>query len=149
MLQAAVGLATAALIEPVQARNELPQLPNGARQFSQIISAQRQWTSLKDAFADDHVPNEAEWQNIRTYLRGVYSVSGDMEFLTKRWVGSRKEVGLKTIREFRKLVKALDKPAIKQDVEEFLKGHAEIEQLFVTYLEQLKEDTVGDMPDEL
>lgn len=149
-LQVAMALTTATLLNTRKANaGEKVQLPNGARQFSQIISAQRQWSSLKEAFANGHEPDEAEWQNIRTYLRGVYAVSADMDYLTQRWEDTRKDVGLQTIKQFRKDVKALDKPAIGKDVVEFLKGHAQVEQLFITYLEQLKQDSVGDMPDEL
>lgn len=126
------------------------RLPNGARQFSQVVSAQRQWASVTDAFADGREPDDTEWNNLRTYLRAVYAVSGDMDFLARRWEKkSRRDEGLKSISQFRKAVKDLDKPAIEHDVAAFLNGHKHVASLFDDFFNGLKEDTVGDMPAEL
>lgn len=125
------------------------RLPNGARQFSQVVSAQRQWASVIEAFANGRVPDDAEWGNLRKYLRAVYAVSGDMDYLARRWEKSRRDAGLNTISDFRKAIKALDKPASRQNAKEFLEGHAKVAELFEGFFNTLKQDTVGDMPAEL
>lgn len=135
-------------VDAVRAQ-EKGQLPDGARQFSQVITAQKQWDSVKDAFKDGHEPDDGEWRNLRTYLRMVYAVSGDMDFLTKKWEKSRRQTGQEAISAFRKAVKAMDKPAADQDIPGFLAGHEQVALLFVQFLDVLKQDTVGDMPEDL
>lgn len=128
---------------------EKGQLPDGARQFSQVISAQKQWDTIKDSFKDGHEPDDGEWKNLRTYLRMVYAVSGDMDFLTKKWEKTRRQSGQEAISAFRKAVRAMDKPAADQDVAGFLEGHEQVASLFVQFLDVLKQDTIGDMPEDL
>lgn len=149
---AALSLVSGALLQftpNVAISEEENRLPNGPRQFSQIVAAQRQWASVTEAFANGRTPDEAEWGNLRTYLRAVYAVSGDMDYLVRRWEKSRRDAGFKTISEFRKAVKAIDKPASRHDIKDFLDGHAKIASLFDGFFNQLKQDAVGDMPAEL
>lgn len=131
------------------ALSEEARLPNGARQFSSVVSAQRQWGGLPSAFADGRVPDDKEWENIRVYLRAVYGIGDDMNFLTKTWKGERRNEGTKLIQTFRKAVKDLDKPAAAKDVSAFLDGHSRVVSLFDDFFNQLKGDSVGDMPSEL
>lgn len=128
---------------------EIGQLPDGAKQFSQVISAQRQWRQVPDAFANGHEPDDKEWENLRTYLRAVYAVQADMVFLTKRFEQERKQNAQKTISAFKTAVKAMDKPAKSRDVPAFLQGQAEVASLFEQFFSILQEQTVGDMPLEL
>lgn len=131
------------------ALSEEARLPNGARQFSSVVSAQRQWGGLPSAFADGRTPDDKEWENIRVYLRAVYGVGDDMKFLTKTWRGERRSEGTKLIQTFRKAVRDLDKPAAAKDVSAFLDGHSRVVGLFDDFFNQLKGDSVGDMPSEL
>lgn len=134
---------------PPEALSEEARLPDGARQFSQVVASQRQWSNLAEAFANGRTPDEAEWNSIRGYLRAVYVVSADMEFLVRRWDRARRETGLDTVRKFRKEVRLLDRPAAVADADMFLKGHAEVVGVFDEFFQLMKQDTVGDMPAEL
>lgn len=146
----AIRLLLAGLILPeTVSAQENGVLPDGAKQFSQVISAQRQWKSVPDAFSNGRVPEDADWENLRTYLRAVYSVSGDMDFIARGWEKARKEVGMKTISAFRTAIKAMDKPAKSRDAPAFLEAHAKVASLFDDFFNLLKQDTVGDMPAEL
>lgn len=131
------------------ALSEEARLPNGARQFSSVVSAQRQWGGLPNAFADGRVPDDKEWENIRVYLRAVYGIGDDMDYLTKTWKGERRKEGTQLIKSFRKAVRDLDKPAASKNVPAFLDGHSRVVVLFDDFFNQLKSDSVGDMPSEL
>lgn len=150
---ASAALATIATNLPTSENSKVlsedVKLPDGARQFSAIVSAQRQWRTLLTAFADDRTLEDSEWTNIRTYLRAVYKVSGDMDFLSKKWKGARRDNAKNVIRSFRTSVKDLDKPAADKDNHRFIEGHAKVSQLFDDFFEQLKSDTVGSVPSEL
>lgn len=124
-------------------------LPAGAKQFSQVITAQRQWKQVPDAFKDGREPDDAEWENLRTYLRAVYAVSMDMAFLTKRFEKETRDKVGRVITSFKGEVKAMDKPALKKDAAAFLQGHKKVEMLFDEFFGLLQEQTVGDMPAEL
>lgn len=128
---------------------EEARLPDGARQFSSIVSAQRQWDTLLNAFAEGRMPEEKEWDNIRGYLRAVYRIGDDMDFLTKGWGGDRRKEGAQLIGRFRKAVRDLDKPAASKDAPAFLDGHSKVVSLFNDFFNQLKSDSAGDVPSEL
>lgn len=126
----------------------LPGLPEGARQFSNVLGAQRQWNSLLPVLQSENIRKE-DWDNIRAYLRSVYSVSGDMEYVCKRWDAGAKQSGVEIIREFRLLVKGLDTPAIAKDATSFIVGHEKVATLFTRFLSAVVDAGVGGIPDEL
>lgn len=129
--------------------DDIGGLPPGAAHFTQVVASQRKWMSLRAAF-DNRKLEESEWESIRGLLRTTYAVSADMEFLAKRWRdASLREAGLAVIKRFRTEVKALDKPALARDAEAFLTGYDGVGGLYDEFFARLRDDSVGDMPDEL
>lgn len=92
---------------------------------------------------------DADWANLRGYLRTVYAVSGDMEFTAKPWEKSLKDQGAEVISRFRSTVKGMDKPAMKRDVAEFSRMQGEVEGIFKEFFDVFTKATVSDIPDEL
>lgn len=100
------GLTAAAA--PVQAYEDIPQLPPGARQLDNLLKARVQWASIGTTVSERHeVMDTTEWNNVRTYLRKFYSVGDDMVALGKgRGKESKKAVeGIakalrKTVKEY-------------------------------------------------
>lgn len=128
---------------------EKPQLPPGAQQFNRLLAAQKQWSELSQVVNSNRTLDENEWDTLRQYLRTVYGVSNDMEFLAKPWEKSIKSRASTTIKQFRQVVKGMDKPAIARDIKEFAQGHLQTTQLFNEFFTEFKEATVSDIPDEL
>ena len=128
---------------------EKPQLPPGAQQFNRLLAARKQWSELSQVVNNDRTLDESEWETLRQYLRTVYGVSNDMEFLAKPWDKSIKSRASDTIKQFRQVVKGMDKPAIARDIKQFAQGHLQTTQLFDEFFKEFKEATVSDIPDEL
>lgn len=61
----------------------MAKLPNGAGQFAEVVSAQRQWAKIAMAFDDWRHPDSNELDSFSGNLLAVYVVSGDKEFLVK------------------------------------------------------------------
>lgn len=124
-------------------------LPGGAAQFSRLIAAQRQWNSLLAVVGGDRELDSDEWESLRGYLRTVYSVSGDMAYISKVWDKALRRQGDEVINKFRVTVKGMDKPAIAKDRATFARMHAEASKGFDDFFALLKEASTSDIPDEL
>lgn len=92
---------------------------------------------------------DSEWNSLRGYLRTVYAVSGDMEFIIGGWEKELRKRGEEVAKKFRATVKGMDKPAIAKNVEDFKTMHGKAEGIFDEFFALLKQTSVGDIPDEL
>lgn len=126
-----------------------PGLPRGAREFSRLLSAQKQWSELHAVFDANRTLDDSEWNSLRGYLRSVYAVSGDMEFMVRGWERDLRKRGEEVAKRFRATVKEMDKPAIAKNVRDFRKMHGKTEGIFDEFFALLKQASVGDIPDEL
>ena len=136
-------------IEEVFAQDGPAKLPGGAAQFSRILSARNQWVDLGVAVSGERVLEDEEWINARTYLRKFYALGEDMEYLAKPWDRKLKDRALALVKDFRKTVKGMDKPAEKKDVEAFAEMHRHTLALVDNFFAILKEASTSDIPDEL
>lgn len=147
---AAAGATSATLHVAVGlAAEEKPALPGGAAQFSRLLAAQRQWNSLGTVVSGNRELADEEWESLRGYLRTVYAVSSDMEYLSKVWDKPLRNQGQEVIKQFRITVKNMDKPAIARDIMAFARMHAQTAKSFEEFFALLKDASAKDIPDEL
>lgn len=148
LLVAAAGSLALTVLPALSADNR-PGLPAGAREFSRLLSARRQWGELRGLFASNRELEDGEWDSLRGYLRTIYQTSADMDYLAKPWDKALRERGNEVIKRFRATVKGMEKPAIDKDVGTFADMHAQAAREFDAFFSLLKEASVGDIPDEL
>uniref|UniRef100_A0A7S2H2F4 Uncharacterized protein n=1 Tax=Octactis speculum TaxID=3111310 RepID=A0A7S2H2F4_9STRA len=83
----AFTVATSAMAKPVGEGG----LPDGARQFDNLVRAQRDWIKLGKAVESRHEEfTDEEWKNVGFYLRKLYSVGDDMTFLSQNMEAAKK-----------------------------------------------------------
>lgn len=67
-------------------------LPDGARQFSNFVKVQKDWgalgASIRGKGAD---PTPEEWKNVSLFLRKVYQLGGELEFLAGTFPPDKKK----------------------------------------------------------
>lgn len=74
-------------------------LPDGARQFSNLVKVQRDWAALGKSITDqgaDVTPEE--WKNVALFLRKVYQLGGDLEFLAGTFPSEKKKAAVALVR---------------------------------------------------
>ena len=67
-------------------------LPDGARQFSNFVKVQKDWAALGASIKGkgaDTTPEE--WKNVSLFLRKVYQLGGELEFLAGTFPSDKKK----------------------------------------------------------
>lgn len=128
---------------------ELPGLPAGAREFSRLIAARKQWSELRAVLTSGRELEDKEWEGLRTYLRTIYQTTADMEYLSKPWEKELRAKADEKIKNLRRTLKGMDKPAAAKDVKRFAEMHAEVVEEFNGFFEVLREASTGGIPEEL
>lgn len=124
-------------------------LPPGAASFNQVLAAQKQWESLSQILSEDREITDSDWDNLRGYLRTVYSVSGDMESLAKKWDKGLRERAKDVIKGFRTELKSMDQPAKERNTAQFIQKYERVKGIFNDFFVVFSEATVADIPAEL
>eukprot|EP00929_Paragymnodinium_shiwhaense_P029777 TRINITY_DN16_c0_g2_i1.p1 TRINITY_DN16_c0_g2~~TRINITY_DN16_c0_g2_i1.p1 ORF type:complete len:1228 (-),score=376.27 TRINITY_DN16_c0_g2_i1:100-3783(-) len=120
--------------EAVAKVGEGDELPTGAKQEDRVRIALEKWKELGEKTQKGEVKEEADWQNSQGFLRRMYSLAPDMEYLLGGLSAEKKTTGEEIITKFKKEVKLMDKPAKAQDVEKFMSMHKEISAFLVDFL---------------
>jgi len=139
---AAAGVATPAFAGPPVGEGGLP---DGARHFSAVLAAQRDWHAIAKRLQEGGSDvSDKEWQNISLFLRKLYGASDDMAAMAKGLSGSSQQSATKLVKDFRAAVKAADPDINKKDAAGTLKAYNETIKMLNDFLELF-----NDVPDEL
>lgn len=74
-------------------------LPDGARQFSNFVKVQKDWAALGASIKGkgaDVTPEE--WKNTSLFLRKVYQLGGELEFLAGTFPPDKKKPALALVK---------------------------------------------------
>jgi len=130
-------------------------LPSGARQEDRIRKAIKSWSDLpaklKSAEDLQKEDQQKEWDNCQGFLRRIYGLNDDMTYLGKGLRDEKKAKAENLVTNFKKQVKAADKPAKAKDYDAFMVFHAEIAgylKEFTTLLVDTVEDITMDQEEE-
>ncbi|CAM9421880.1 unnamed protein product [Phaeothamnion confervicola] len=135
----------AAIPKPVSAAVGEGDLPDGARQFLNVLNAQRDWVALGKTVAERKGElSESEWKNVQLFLRKFYQACDDMAFMAKGLAAPLKKEALSLIDAMKKEVKAADKPAAARDDDGFLAAQSSVASKLDIFLQLF-----NDVPDEL
>eukprot|EP00904_Undaria_pinnatifida_P008763 jgi/Undpi1/5016/HiC_scaffold_19.g08368.m1 len=111
-------------------------LPDGARQFSNLVKVQKDWIALgKTVKSQGADVSAGEWKNVALFLRKVYQLGGDLEFLAGTFSADKKKTAMALVRGIQKEVEAADKPAREKDSEAFMAAQASVEKKFEDFME--------------
>lgn len=151
LLGAAASSGALSALFPGAARggSELPGLPAGAREFSRVLGARRQWAELAAVLTSGRSLEDGEWDSLRAYLRTIYQTSADMDFLSEPWDKALRARAADGLKRFRGAVKAMDKPAAAKDVRKVAELHAQVMREFDAFFDVLREASTGGIPEEL
>ncbi|CAM9246196.1 unnamed protein product [Discosporangium mesarthrocarpum] len=120
-------------------------LPDGARQFSNLVKIQKDWIALgKTISARGSELSPEEWKNVAFFLRRVYQTGDDLNFLAGGLDPTKKKTALSLVKGIQTEVEAADKPVKVQDVEKFLEAQVSVQGKLETFM-----DLFADVPDEL
>jgi len=141
----ALGLGSA---EPARAAEVGDEafLPQGARQEDRIRKGLAAWQELKVKLVGLEEISVTEWENTQGFLRRLYGLNDDMSYLARGFLPEKKAKAEQIVTAFKKDVKALDKPAKKKNLEEFLAGYEVVTKYIVDFNDLLvdAEDLVAD-----
>lgn len=74
-------------------------LPNGARQFSNFVKVQNDWAALGKSIESQGADVTAEeWKNVALFLRKVYQLGGELEYLAGTFPPDKKKSALALVR---------------------------------------------------
>jgi len=133
-------------IYPSIAAEKPPPLPQGAAQLDRILGAQSQWTQIGNIVSERGTElSEEEWNNIRTYLRKIYSIGDDFEYFGT--TESDKSALKQLAKSFRKHIKSMDIPVKNRNVNEFLDAHKIATNMITQFFDIRRSQS--DIPDEL
>jgi len=90
------------------------------------------------------VKTNEEWQNTQGFLRRLYSLQDDMNYLARGLKEEKKQQAETVITKFKKRVKEADKPAKAKDLEAISPFFAEISGYINNFLDLLT-DVEGDL----
>ncbi|CAN0041334.1 unnamed protein product [Pylaiella littoralis] len=149
MLGAAAAGAVAVTQDPGFASAEVGVgeggLPDGARQFSNLVKVQNDWIALgKSIKSQGDGVTDGEWKNVALFLRKVYQLGGDLEFLAGTLSSDKKKSALALVRNIQKEVQAADVPAREKNTGAFMTAQASVEKKFEEFMELF-----NDVPAEL
>ncbi|CAM9642536.1 unnamed protein product [Scytosiphon promiscuus] len=120
-------------------------LPDGARQFSNLVKVQRDWAALGKSIKDQGASvTPEEWKNVALFLRKVYQLGGDLEYLAGTFPSDKKKAAVALVRAIQKEVQAADVPAREKNAEAFLTAQVSVEKKFAEFMELF-----NDVPSEL
>jgi hypothetical protein len=121
-------------------------LPEGARQFSAVLAAQRDWNAIAKRLQDSSSSevSDKEWQNISFFLRRLYGASDDMAGMAKGLSGSLQPGAVTLVKDFKAAVKAADPAVNGKDAAGTLKAYAQTAKILDEFLALF-----NDVPDEL
>jgi len=122
-----IGAASASAAEGDEA-----DLPDGVRQEERIRKALKAWKEWPDKLKGDKVEKE-EWQNTQGFLRRLYSVNDDMNYLSQGFKIDKKKKAEILITTFKKRVKLADKTAKARDYDAFMADHNDITGFIVEF----------------
>jgi len=80
---------------------------------------------------------EDDWTNLQGFLRRLFSLSEDMKFLSRGFDKRKKDEAEVLIDNFKKKVKASDKPAKAKDLKLFLASEPEISGYLMSFQDYL------------
>uniref|UniRef100_A0A7S0B7D4 Uncharacterized protein n=1 Tax=Pyrodinium bahamense TaxID=73915 RepID=A0A7S0B7D4_9DINO len=118
-------------------------LPEGAKQEDRLRKGIEAWKKQGVKLTTTEVTDD-EWTNTQGFLRRLYTLEGDMGYLSRGFGKDKRRKAEELITTFKKRVKQADKPAKAKDVEKFMAFHAEI----TGYLDAFSE-MLSDAPQEL
>ncbi|CAM9691369.1 unnamed protein product, partial [Hapterophycus canaliculatus] len=120
-------------------------LPDGARQFSNLVKVQRDWAALGKSIKDQGASvTPEEWKNVALFLRKVYQLGGDLEYLAGTFPSDKKKSAVALVRTIQKEVQAADVPAREKNAEAFMTAQVSVEKKFAEFMELF-----NDVPSEL
>jgi len=132
-------------MQPAQANvGEGDELPNGARQENRLRKGLEAWKNLGTKTMGGEVKTNEEWQNTQGFLRRLYSLQDDMNYLARGLKEEKKQQAETVITKFKKRVKEADKPAKAKDLEAISPFFAEISGYINNFLDLLT-DVEGDL----
>lgn len=74
-------------------------LPDGARQFSNFVKVKKDWAALGASIKGKGADVTAEeWKNVALFLRKVYQLGGELEFLAGTFPSDKKKSALALVR---------------------------------------------------
>lgn len=74
-------------------------------------------SSCSSVFAASNPPSEeGQWKVLSLFIRGLYTTGDDMAYIAKNMSPDKKATATNIIEQFKKDVKAADKPAKEKDV---------------------------------
>ncbi|CAN0486305.1 unnamed protein product, partial [Ectocarpus sp. 12 AP-2014] len=111
-------------------------LPDGARQFSNLVKVQKDWAALGKSIESQGADVTAdEWKNVALFLRKVYQLGGELEYLAGTFSLDKKKSALALVRSIQKEVQAADVPAREKDAAAFMKAQASVQKKFEDFME--------------
>ena len=120
-------------------------LPNGARQFSNVVRAKSDLQAIKKrVMTSSSDMDKKEWDNVSGFLRRVYGLSDDMKSIAGTMDDTKKKQAMEYVDAIKKLTKSADGPAQNQNVNEFVAYADKIDTTLDNFLALLQ-----DVPDEL
>eukprot|EP00903_Cladosiphon_okamuranus_P017956 g16520.t1 len=120
-------------------------LPDGARQFSDFVKVQKDWAALGVSLKDKGANvSPEEWKNVSLFLRKVYQLGGELEFLAGTFPSDKKKTALALVKSIQKEVQAADGPAREKDTETFMMAQVSVQKKFEDFMEYF-----NDVPSEL
>lgn len=138
---ASVAAATPALAGPPVGEGGMPE---GARQFSSVLAAQRDWAAIAKRVQDGSDVSDKEWQNIAFFLRRLYGAGDDMAGMAKGLSPSAQPGAVALIKSFKAAVKTTDPAVVAHDAAAVAKAYKETNRMLDEFLELF-----NDVPDEL
>ncbi|CAM9202320.1 unnamed protein product [Ectocarpus sp. 8 AP-2014] len=120
-------------------------LPDGARQFSNLVKVQKDWAALGKSIESQGADVTADqWKNVALFLRKVYQLGGELEYLAGTFPPDKKKSALALVRSIQKEVQAADVPAREKDAAAFMTAQASVQKKFEDFMELF-----NDVPSEL
>jgi len=131
MLGATLFGAGAVLVNPqvASARKEVADggLPAGIAEYMGVVKSKKQWTQIGKRVAEGHAEMPAEeWTNIQGFLRKFYDTGKEMEEVSNAFSRDEQKAVAEVAKNFKKGVKAIDKPAKEKDWEGFMIQHKQL-----------------------
>ena len=121
-------------------------LPDGARQFSNVVRAKSDLQAIKKRVSSSSSNmDKKEWENVSGFLRRVYGLSSDdMKSIASTMDATKKKQAMEYVDDIKKLTKSADGPAQNQDGAGFVAYADKIDATLDNFLALLQ-----DVPDEL
>eukprot|EP00960_Hanusia_phi_P056440 763270-Hanusia_phi.AAC.1 len=115
-------------------------LPGGLAEYMSIIKSKKQWGEIGNRVANGHADmSEEEWKNVQGYLRKFFDTAKEMEVVSKAFSPDEQKAVAEVAKEFRKAVKAIDKPAAAKDWETFIAQH----KVILGYIDEFQDIRAG------